>query len=301
MPSLPCEYAKDDELPIYIFSSCEKYVAIASSPDDDRKPVTLDVYCVSCPNGEIYQLDISLGRLEMFTGIKIAGIRIDFHPDQPKLAVVYWAKVDVRFQIRCLALDLQTMSLDHVQPSSNEEIRKSKNSAHFRNAMYRLNICYLDVEKVSAWDTADFSSCGHYLRFNRRHVFLLRCSQEESKLPCNKPLMIRPGDDGWSNCFFSVTFWQDLDRIPIYITCGFENKEKDATEMKELTTYPAHLREADFALLIGEEEDSNLRVVFWKGQDPPEIKYLNFTWRDFLSRFRNDFSTKLYALRESAD
>ncbi len=114
--------------------------------------------------------------------------------------------------------------------------------------------------------------------------------------------MIRSGDDGWANCFFSVKFSHPPpEAILIDITCGVENKEEDAIETKELTTYPAHLRRADFAVLLGEEEDSTLRVVFWNDHDPPEIKYLNFTWRDFLSRFRNDFSTKLRALRDSAD
>lgn len=134
IPGLPGEYERNAELPICIFSSCEKYVAIAfSSLDDDHKPVTLDVYGVSLPNGEIHKLDISLMRLEILTGTKIAGIRIDFHPDQPKLGVAYWAANVEDVQIRCLILDLPSMGLEHLQAPIHKAmplICKSKTKRH---------------------------------------------------------------------------------------------------------------------------------------------------------------------------
>lgn len=82
---------------------------------------------------------------------------------------------------------------------------------------------------------------------------------------------------------------------------NFENERAKGNNDEWLTTFPAHLRDAHFALLLGEEEDSNLRVLFWKDHDPPEIKYLNFTWRDLLSMFSLTFSTKLYEPTESTD
>lgn len=119
------------------FSSCHNYIAVFSSPckDDDRMPVTLHVYHVSLPSGEISKVNISLGQLEIFTGIKIAGININFHPDKPKLGVVYWPVTlgepnPSRLPVQCLVLDLRSMGLERVQPSSPEEIplvRKSQN------------------------------------------------------------------------------------------------------------------------------------------------------------------------------
>lgn len=128
IPNLPSEDQNKDEQPVCIFSSCENYLVIASSPSptDDRKPMTLDVYNVSFPNGGISKLDVSLEQLKIFAGVEIAGIKIDFHPDQPKLGVVYWMEPDESFQIRCLVLDLRTMSLKHLQPSLREEICKSQ-------------------------------------------------------------------------------------------------------------------------------------------------------------------------------
>ena len=138
IPNLPSEYQNSDEQPICKFSYCENYVAIASSfsQDDDPKSGTLNVYRVFFPDGEISRLDVSLRKLEILTGIEIAKMKIDFHPHQPKLGVLYWAKVAEMLEIRCLVLDLRTMGLEYVQ-SPHEDTRKQNCSVHSENVMYQ--------------------------------------------------------------------------------------------------------------------------------------------------------------------
>lgn len=162
-----------------------------------------------------------------------------------------------------------------------------------------MNLSFTGIKTISR-DSARFSGCDHYFHFNQ-YILPLSSSPREPHSPCKKPLIIQPGQS-CSTCFFNVSLMTDNSHnIYAQVRGGVENQEKDTAETKALTTYPAHLRDAKYAVLLGEEENSNLRVVFWKDHVPPEIKYLNFTWKDFLSRFRNDFTTKLYALRESAD
>lgn len=147
--------------------------------------------------------------------------------------------------------------------------------------------------------SAKFSGCGHYFIFDQRYVFSLSSNRPEPNSLCKKPLIIQPGKQHLYTCFFDAMLITSSQTMYLSTSGGVENEIKKKNETKVLTTFPAHLREADFVLLTGEEEDSNLRVVFWKGHDPPEIKYLNITWKDLLSRYSNDFSTKFHALRES--
>lgn len=80
----------------------------------------------------ITKLDISLEHLEALTEFKISGIKIDFHPFQPKLGVACWAEgTTKKVQLKCLVLNLRNMDLEYVQPSFHEQIpliRKSKNN-----------------------------------------------------------------------------------------------------------------------------------------------------------------------------
>ena len=133
-------------------------------------------------------------------------------------------------------------------------------------------------------------------------------------MPCKKPLTIN--SDVWTaiNCFFSIRLFSNREESLLAKIEAAENSPKDRWDSSEdgrnssedgwvknikhhlLATFPAYLRQASFTLLLGEEEDSNLRIVFYGGDNPPEIKYLNFTWNDFLSASKLDFSTRLFTL-----
>lgn len=153
-----------------------------------------------------------------------------------------------------------------------------------------------------------FSDCGHYIQVwyasqaFQECCFSLGSSRTEPNLLCNKPLIITPSPSPsmFRNCFFNISIKVHMPYIWVHMECGVEDEAHEGTqfERKNLTTVPAHLHQANIALLLGEDEDSNIRVVFWQGHDLLEIKYLNLTWRDFMSRFSNDFSTKLPAFRK---
>ena len=101
------------------------------------------------------------------------------------------------------------------------------------------------------------------------------------------------------SCFFSIRVYSREECLfAIISTNKYRPKgERDGEpEEKLLTTIPARLRNLSFYLLLGEEEDSNLRVVFWKNDASPEIKYLTFTWNDLLSSSNLDFSTRIHTL-----
>lgn len=59
----------------------------------------------------------------------------------------------------------------------------------------------------------------------------------------------------------------------------------DEKEEHELTIVPTYLKKSLKTLLLGNEEYSNLRILFFKDDRSPEVKYLNFTLDEFLSRF----------------
>ena len=100
-----------------VFSPFHDYVSVA--PYDS--PV-LHVYH-SADDGQIAKLDISIGQLETFTASKITQIRIDFHPFQPKLGVAYWVETATdELHIKFLMLNLQSMDVEHVEPSLHEHI-----------------------------------------------------------------------------------------------------------------------------------------------------------------------------------
>lgn len=319
------------------FSSCHNFIAICSPfpRKDDPIPVTLHVYHVSLPDGEITEVDISLRRLEQFTGVKLAGIKINFHPTEPKLGIAYWSNTvggiyheetnKPLLLIKCLVLDLRSLILENILPSSPEEIPLMSKSPNGRTPR---NWCYTNPFFLGAGNLFfSFSDCAHYLMVdnwsNERCVFSLRDNRTESNARCNRPLIISQTGK-LQNCFFIA---EDVSFVP-YIDISIENSveheaddeikheinvEKKAeadekthkkvkSESKILTTIPAHLCDAIFTLLLGENDDSNVRVVFHSHTlgpaIQPEIKYLNFTWKDFISTFNRDFSKKLPALRK---
>lgn len=129
-----------------------------------------------------------------------------------------------------------------------------------------------------------FSDCGHYIQVwyaSQECCFPLGSSRTEPNLPCNKPLIITPSPSPsmFRNCFFNISIAVYMPYISVYIDCGVENEAYEGTkfERKNLTTVPAPLHQANIALPLGENEDSNIRVVFWQGHDLLEIKYLNLT------------------------
>lgn len=130
---------------------------------------------------------------------------------------------------------------------------------------------------------------------HERHVFPQ--NRTDLELPCKKPLTLNSNLWTGINCFFSIDFYNgEKGSLLAGISCELLVKWHKNIEYQLLTTFPAHLRYANFTLLLGEEEDSNLRFVFHGGYNPPEIKYLNFTWNDLLSGSELDFSTRFYTL-----
>ena len=106
-----------------LFSPSHDYVAVASGDLFHRdRPLILHVYRIA-DAGQIANLDISIGHLEILIGSKIARIKLDFHPSQPKLGVACWVEaVTHEWHIQFLILDLQSMDLEHIQPSLHEKI-----------------------------------------------------------------------------------------------------------------------------------------------------------------------------------
>lgn len=107
-----------------VFSSSHDYVAVASATmyDDDQPPI-IHVYHVPADDGQIAELDISVGYLETLTGFKIVGIRLDVHPSQLKLGVACRVEVAAHeYHIKFLMLNLRSLDLELVQPSSHERI-----------------------------------------------------------------------------------------------------------------------------------------------------------------------------------
>lgn len=140
--------------------------------------------------------------------------------------------------------------------------------------------------------TLKFSDCGQYLTlFN--HLFCYFFSlQSDNEVPrsFSRPSIIRSGSHGsWNHCFFKLddgaVGW-DFLRTSMYHYVQDENETLTwTTERKNLTPLPAHLVKAKATLLLGSDEYPNLRILFYQGNHPPEIKYLNITWEEFESEF----------------
>lgn len=296
--------------PRTVFSSCHGYLARASGPweDPETKPSTLYVFKISYDTGEITGLNISLEYLELLAGFNVAGFALDFHPVEPRLGVACWANGETsEIQSKFVVLDLPSMRWKSLQldphkeiPWMSESIDNCSANAQ-RGCFYDIVGCSQDIRHA----IARFSDCGHYVKISdgwKRQIVPLKCSQVDLKSPCRKPLFINSRKITSINCFFDIQLYIDkqflLAEVMLYTD---ELNNRVVINKLSLTTCPAHLRNAKFALLLGEEQDSNLRVVFWNEHDPLEMKYLNFTWADFLSRFELDFSSKCHGLGQEVE
>lgn len=124
MPSLFKLQRKQSTFGVCRFSSSHEYVAVTSEfPFGRNQAPILHVYHISADDGQIAELDISIGHVEMLTGFKIAFILPDFHPSQPTLGLACWVKVAAdEWHVKFLILNLQSMDLEHVLPSLHEPI-----------------------------------------------------------------------------------------------------------------------------------------------------------------------------------
>lgn len=133
--SIPIPSLINDQLDIpsvsCIFSSCNNYLAIAADPSHDLgSSVAFYIYHIARMTKVISNIEIPNLQLK-----DCAGLKIDFHPTKPYLAIGCWTNQQNEdrkkrwSRVRCYTMNLQTMILEparlYPQIQESEFIRKS--------------------------------------------------------------------------------------------------------------------------------------------------------------------------------
>lgn len=139
-----------------------------------------------------------------------------------------------------------------------------------------------------------FSECGNYLFLDTSapYIFLLN-EENEVQQSFTKPSVIRHTKSlsSWNLEFYRIDDCLndgggDLTFQMFQYTQDQDGKLEWDRTMKRLTPLPASSSDAEAILLLGDDDHPNLRVLFLQRNSHPKIKYLDFSWEEFESRFK---------------
>jgi hypothetical protein len=232
-----------------------------------------------------------------------------FHPARPELALCCWPKQSLdaaedtnsfsaRFltsdatdktitDIHCYILDLDSMATKQLQPPDFGKL----NPDHFRKCSLKevLSladelILRLDAEGMMPNAVIKYSLCGSYLFLYSEGMPALHWPIPDRAPVHIRSKIIRHGQTESWDMIASGTSDRRKDpnanNIAITRSSGGWHRRK-----RRLTILPMYLESAETTILLGDDEDPKIRVLFCQEERRPEMKYLKFTFEEFFGRF----------------